>query len=136
MDTPENELFGTKKIRYRHFTESGKIHSLAGGEMAEEQQIRMMNPMNYIGREEAVCAKYFRIRHGAVDRDTSLFISVLLSLKLKEAGCDVDLAFPWGKWHMGDYDLDELFAWIDGICDNKAVKKAQKNRKNQRNNFA
>lgn len=23
---------------------------------------------------------------------------------------------PWGIPHAGDYDFDELFAWIDGIC--------------------
>jgi len=23
---------------------------------------------------------------------------------------------PWEIPHSGDYDLDELFQWIDGIC--------------------
>ena len=28
-------------------------------------------------------------------------------------------ASPWGKGHAGDYDLMELFDWIDGICQRK-----------------
>lgn len=59
---------------------------------------------------------YWRIRHGAVDRDTSLAIPVILAAKLREQGCSVDLALPWGYGHAGDYDLEELFSWVDGIC--------------------
>ena len=39
------------------------------GELADGQQIKMMNPMNYIADDKAVKAEHFRIRHGAVDRD-------------------------------------------------------------------
>ena len=76
----------------------------------------MMNPMPYIFDEKAQTAKYFRIRHGECDRDTSLAISAMLALKLKEAGCQVDYQSPWNIPHAGDYDLEELFAWIDEIC--------------------
>ena len=31
-------------------------------------------------------------------------------------GVDVELQYPWGMPHAGDYDLEELFAWIDKIC--------------------
>ena len=31
-------------------------------------------------------------------------------------GYDVDFFLPWGLPHSGDYDLEELFDWIDGIC--------------------
>ncbi|MGZ1152063.1 hypothetical protein ACXO23_06420 [Lactobacillus delbrueckii subsp. bulgaricus] len=30
-------------------------------------------------------------------------------------GKEVDFAPPWGIPHSGDYDLDDLFAWIDQI---------------------
>jgi len=43
-------------------------------------------------------------------------ISAMLTAKLREAGCEVDYHSPWNTPHAGDYDLDELFAWIDGIC--------------------
>ena len=116
LGTPENELFGNAEIQFRHFTEFSASHSKAGGEMAEEKQIRMMNPMYYIGDDDAVKAEHYRIRHGSVDRDTSLAISAMLALKLKDQGVDTDFAYPWRLPHAGDYDLNELFAWIDGIC--------------------
>jgi hypothetical protein len=28
----------------------------------------------------------------------------------------VDSAFAWGQGHGGDYDMDELFAWLGRIC--------------------
>lgn len=115
-DTPENELFGTPEIQFRHFTAFSLQHGEAEGQMADERQIKMMNPMNYIEDEKAKKAKHFRIRHGSVDRDTSLAISAMLTAKLTEAGIDTELFYPWGLPHAGDYDLEELFAWIDGIC--------------------
>ena len=82
--------------------------------MADSAIIKAMNPMNYIG--SANTAKYWRIRHGTKDRDTALAIPTILALKLSENGCTVDFASPWNVEHRGDYDLDELFSWIDSIC--------------------
>lgn len=116
LTTPENELFGNETTAARHFTRFSLEHSKAGGDMAEEGLIRRMNPMNYIGDPQCDTAPYFRIRHGASDRDTSLAISALLAAALKEKGIQVDYHLPWGLPHAGDYDLPELFDWIDGIC--------------------
>lgn len=116
MGTPENELFGNADIFYRHFTEFGLKHSEVSGELAEEMQVKMMNPMNYIDDTDATKAQYFRIRHGAIDRDTSLAIPVMLATKLRNQSIETDLALPWGVPHAGDYDLDELFAWVDEVC--------------------
>ena len=116
MGTPENELFGTPEIQYRHFTEFSKIYSAVNGELAEESQVKLMNPMNYISDKSCNTAKNFRIRHGAIDRDTSLAISAILAITLEMNGINVDYHLPWGIPHSGDYDLDELFVWIDKIC--------------------
>ena len=116
MNSPENDLFGSSDINMRHFTEYGVKNSYAKGKMAENIVIKMMNPMDYINDDDAVTAKYWRIRHGECDRDTSLAISAILTLKLKEAGCQVDYHSPWNVPHAGDYDLDGLFEWIDMIC--------------------
>lgn len=115
MGTPENELFGTEYVKERHFTEFSKKHSICDGELADKNQIKMMNPMYYIEDSKSDKAKYYRIRHGAIDRDTSLAISAMLSLKLENNGINVDFQYPWGKSHDGDYDLEELFNWIDNI---------------------
>lgn len=111
----ENDLFGTAAIGARHFTQFSEKHSMVGGSLADGAIVKMLNPMNYIGNKESTTARYWRIRHGAADRDTSLAIPVILATKLENEGFDVDFAVPWGQGHGGDYDLDELFAWIDQI---------------------
>jgi hypothetical protein len=112
----ENDLFGTPNVGACHFTEFIKERGKSGVPMADEKIIKMMNPVNYLDDEAAVKAKYWRIRHGARDRDTSLAISAILTRKLKQNGLQVDYHAPWGIPHAGDYDLDDLFAWIDKIC--------------------
>ncbi|MGN0695565.1 MAG: subtype B tannase [Oscillospiraceae bacterium] len=115
-DSPENDLFGSRNTEHRHFTEYGRVHSLTGAEAAEDIVVKMINPMYYIDDEKAVKAPHWRIRHGECDRDTSLAVSAMLALKLKNIHKDVDYHSPWNVPHSGDYDLDELFAWIDDIC--------------------
>lgn len=60
-------------------------------------------------------AQHIRIRHGAIDRDTSVFIPLLFAVLLQNNGVSVDLAYPWGKWHMGDYDLEKVFDEVDSM---------------------
>ncbi len=115
LNSPENNLFGTETTDSQHFTKFAMDNS-TGHFLADSKIIKMMNPMDYIGAEGIATAKYWRIRHGAVDRDTSLAIPVILAAKLQNNGFKVDFAMPWGQGHGGDYDPDELFAWIDMIC--------------------
>lgn len=75
----------------------------------------MPSPLEYIGKAPVTLAKHWRILHGEVDRDTALPVPAILALKLQEAGKDVDFATVWGKGHAGDYDLEDLFAWMDRI---------------------
>lgn len=116
MDSPENSLFGSKTANCRHFTAFSCQNSLADGPCAGESIIKLLNPMHYIEDERAVTAKHWRIRHGECDRDTSLAISAMLTLKLQNNGSEVDYHAPWNVPHSGDYDLDDLFAWIDSLC--------------------
>ena len=115
LSTGENNLFGDKTVDNKHFTKYMLEHSTVNGQMAKKNIIKMMNPMYYIGTKGATVSKYWRIRHGAIDRDTSLAIPAILALKLENTGKNVDFASPWATGHSGDYDLDELFIWVDGI---------------------
>jgi hypothetical protein len=115
LDKPENEEFGDEVVEARHFTAYSHEHSKVGGELADERVVAMMNPLTYIGRNDGCCS-HWRVRHGSYDRDTSLAIPVILATTLANRGYDVDFALPWGLPHSGDYDLPELFAWIDGLC--------------------
>ena len=116
LSTGENELFGTQSVKAQHFTRFGQDHDTAGGALAESAIVKMLNPMNYIGLEGVTPARHWRIRHGAVDSDTSLAVPVILATVLDKAGLDVNFAVPWGQGHGGDYDLDELFDWIRSVC--------------------
>ena len=118
LSSGENSLFGTSTIDAKHFTEYGQTNTTVNSTMADSKIIKMMNPMNYINDKNSSTAKYWRIRHGSIDSDTSLAIPVILSTKLKNLGYIVDFAVPWGVPHSGDYDLNELFEWADKIVKN------------------
>lgn len=49
-------------------------------------------------------------------KETSIAIPVILATMLKNKGYEVDFSLPWGLPHSGDYDLEELFAWIDKLA--------------------
>ena len=110
LSSAENDEFGTTSNKPRHFSNTYKV------DMADANQIRIMNPLNFIGQSNVNVAKHFRIRHGSADRDTALAIPAILALKLQENGVDVNFFSPFGQGHGGDYDLEELFDWIDSIC--------------------
>lgn len=112
LSQAENSLFGTEDVDAKHFTEFSLSRGDNGETIADESIIYKMNPMNYIGKDGVNTAQYWRIRHGSEDSDTAITIPTILSLELKAAGYNVDYAVPWGQGHGGDYDLDELFAWM------------------------
>ena len=111
LSSGENDEFADFSDNPKHFSTTLFSDNLAASEI-----IYMMNPMDFIGRENVTTAKFFRIRHGTADRDTSLAIPAMLALKLQNNGVNVDFFSPWAQGHGGDYDLDELFDWIDSIC--------------------
>lgn len=116
LKSPENEEFGDEKVDARHFTKfSMSNNKISGAELADEKIISLMNPTSFIGKNISTITKNWRIRHGAFDRDTSLAIPTILATLLKNNNFNVDFALPWGLPYSGDYDLAELFAWIDNL---------------------
>lgn len=115
LSAGENQEFGDETTDKKHFTQYAYEHSTVQGAMADTQIVRMMNPMYYIGKENVATSKHWRIRHGSKDKDTGLAVSVILTTLLENHGYTVDFALPWDKPHSGDYDLDELFAWIKQV---------------------
>ena len=108
VSSPENAEFGKD-----HFTDYSFYNSDEGG-LAGDDMIKGMNAVRYVG--EADTAKHWRIRHSTDDRDTVMAIPAILALKLDGAGCNVDFSAVWDQGHKGDYDLAEMFEWIDSIC--------------------
>lgn len=116
LSSAETNEFGTEKLDAQHFTDYGMAHTTVKATMADSHIIKMMNPMNYIGTKDATPAKHWRIRHGTIDRDGSIAVPIILATRLQNCGYDANIALPWNTPHSGDYDLNELFAWIDGLC--------------------
>ena len=114
LTSPENEEFGDETIDAKHFTDFSQKYTEVPAELADSKIIKALNPLYYIGAADT--AKYWRIRHGAFDRDTSLAIPVILAAALENKGFNVDFFLPWGLPHSGDYDTEELFRWMDKIC--------------------
>ena len=115
----ENSLFGTAAVDNQHFTpySFATTYSKWTAPLAEQQTVKMMNPMYYIGAGGTTSSHFWRIRHGAIDADTAVAIPVILATKLMNTGHDVDFAVPWAQGHGGNYDLEELFAWIESITE-------------------
>lgn len=117
LSSPENEEFGTEETERQHFTDFAFRNSEAKGTLADPHIVSLLNPLTYVGKADT--ARYWRIRHGSFDRDTALAIPVILYLVLKQKGYITDFAMPWGIPHSGNYDLEELFSWIDAIAKSK-----------------
>ncbi|TCT14437.1 alpha/beta hydrolase family protein [Bibersteinia trehalosi] len=114
LSSGENNFFGDQTTNNKHFTPFGLAHSQVKGAMADPQTVKLVNAMNYTDNHHA--AQHWRIRVGSADYDTSHAISAALTAKLRMSGKTVDYALPWDVPHSGDYDLDELFQWIDSIA--------------------
>ena len=116
LTTPENDEFGLLNGEEVHFTDYAYEKSGRAGTPADKHQVKLINPMNYVDDPKAKKTMHWRIRHGERDRDTSLAVSAIFVLKLREQGITVDYSAPWEQPHSGDYDMEELFAWIDRLC--------------------
>lgn len=123
--TPENQLFGDatgKPANYTDFSlRKAAKNATATVDKALRDRVYMLNPMNFIGDAKATTTKHWFIRHGAADRDTGFQIPINLYTKLVNNGYDVNFALPWNRPHSGDYNLDDVFAWIDSVV--KSAKK-------------
>ena len=120
-DTGENSLFGTSTTDNNHFTITAALHdSTANQDVYVENAkiVTMMNPMNYLGSPAATNARFYRIRYGTADSNTSVAIPLIVGTRAQDLGYRVDMATPFDVDHSGDYDLEELFNWMDNIVKN------------------
>ena len=120
-DSGENNLFGTSTTDNNHFTITAALHDTTSNPETYVQNakiVTMMNPMNYLGSPAATNAQFYRIRYGTADSNTSIAIPLIVGTRAQNLGYKVDMATPFGVDHSGDYDLDELFNWMDNIVKN------------------
>lgn len=128
----ESNLFGTEQQLYSNFTEYAWNHNneagdgmgrddtklswaqyLAGAEGKRVvEQLKLINPMNYIGTADTASNWY--LRHGTLDRDTAFTIPLNLSRALRADSKVKDLNFrlSWHMGHGGNYDVPEMMGWV------------------------
>lgn len=110
----ENALFGDDKGSDANFsTWVAKYRAIDVS--ATSKNVRLMNPMNFIGDKQSINAPHWYIRHGAIDRDTAFPIPINLATKLSNTGRNVNFKLAWNRPHSGDYSLNELFAWLKSL---------------------
>ena len=120
-DSGENNLFGTSSTDNNHFTITAALHDTTPNQdvyVENAKIVTMMNPMNYLGSPAATNARYYRIRYGTADSNTSVAIPLIVGTRAQNLGYNVDMATPFDVDHSGDYDLEELFNWMDNIVKN------------------
>ncbi len=111
----ENEEFGDETGSSVNFTKFTAQKNGTTVSDAIRQNVRLLNPMSFIGDGNTSVAPHWYIRHGARDRDTAFPVPVNFATKLQNAGKDVNFLLAWNRPHSGDYSLDELFQWIADI---------------------
>lgn len=120
----ENKVFGQATGVNHNFTPYSLQQATgdANVQVSEEmkQRVWMMNPMNFITNTDATKATHWYIRHGLRDRDTAFQVSVNLTTLLRNNGYEVNFALPWNRPHSGDYNLNELFTWMNQLVDDSA----------------
>ena len=136
----EDSLFGSEEYEYSAFNEyswnNDKVEGngcglddtgLTWDEYLEtedgqelQEQLAMSTAITYLLDEDnGESASYFYVRHGMLDRDTSFATQAVLyySLLADESIEDVNFSFVWLKQHMGNYDVQEAFAYIDSCLE-------------------
>lgn len=128
----ENSLFGPATVPYANFTAFGWNNNdvvgdgsgaddtgmdwatwTAGAGAALAHQVRMTNPMAYLGTD-AKAAPYWYLRHGMIDRDTSFAVELALAAAARgDADVkDVNFALHWMTAHSGNYDVQTAYGWL------------------------
>ena len=117
-DSGENSLFGTSTTDNNHFTITAALHDTTSNQdvyVENAKVVTMMNPMNYLGSPAATNAQFYRIRYGTADSNTSIAIPLIVGTRAQNLGYKVDMSTPFNVDHSGDYDLEDLFNWMDTI---------------------
>ena len=94
----ENEVFGDgtgSSVNFTDYTAQKNNTMLTD---AIRQNVRLMNPMSFIGDGNTTIAPHWYIRHGARDRDTAFPVPLNFATKLQNAGKDVDFLMGYAAY--------------------------------------
>lgn len=117
LSNAENQEMGTATVNKKHFTKYSQDNNTAKNKtaIADKSIIALMNPMDYVSENNADTASHWYIRYGEQDANTSIAIPTIFAQKLKNENKDVNYHLEWAKGHAGDYNLNEMFKWMNKI---------------------
>lgn len=114
--TAENKVMGSKDGESANFTQfaASKVNPSANTDEIDNLA-SLYNPMAFIGKNDVSVAHFWYIRHGSLDTETSLPISINLTTLLQNNDKDVNFVIAWNRQNEGDYNLNDLFSWLKSI---------------------
>lgn len=117
---PEPILFGDRTTNARHFTEFSLRQSTGDRNARIDDElhvvVNMMNPMYFIGQDNAGCARHWWIRQGTSDNHTSQTVIINLATSLENRDKDVNTWLYWDAGHGANEDGEEFIKWIGTIA--------------------
>jgi BD-FAE len=119
LEHPENIEFGNATTNARHFTLFSLRHA-TGNSKAElasdlQRKIQMMNPMYFMAHKNPHQARYWFLRTGTKDTDTSPVIVSNLATISRDLGDSVNEWLYWDAGHGANNDPAEFIHWIGRV---------------------
>ncbi|MCI3270687.1 subtype B tannase [Streptomyces cylindrosporus] len=118
LSAGENNEFGSGTTETRHFTAysaKNDTTGLSSKRVASDipELLNLMNPMYHlVDKVNGKRSKYWWIRLGTSDTDTSHVISANLAARLDNLGDDVNHEFYWDKGHATNEDPGDFLTWV------------------------
>ncbi|MCD7792521.1 MAG: hypothetical protein LUG92_03850, partial [Oscillospiraceae bacterium] len=83
-----------------------------------ESIVYIMNPMHYVNGTESDVAPHIYVWQGACDNNVTLATAISFGTALYTGGAceDLRIKYQWDKKHGGNYDIEEMFDWLESFC--------------------
>jgi hypothetical protein len=116
LKAAENNEFGAATVDARHFTEYSQKHDTgaAGLDTDIPHLVKLMNPMYFLTRKSETRAKYWFLRAGTRDTDTSPTVLANIAARIAGFG-QVDSRMYWDGGHGVNQDPGKFIAWAAQI---------------------
>ena len=119
LSTAECIEFGNTTTNARHFTDFSLQYASGNSAVTVDTNLQtvvnMMNPMYFIGLTNSGCAKYWWVRHGTKDTDTSRMVIIDLAASLENQGKSVDTWLYWDGAHGANDDPGRFVNWMGDV---------------------
>ena len=120
LEAAENIEFGDESTNARHFTDFS-LRQATGNKTAQvesdlPEKVNLMNPMYFLAQSNAGRARYWFLRAGAIETDTSLAILSNMAALLQGIGGDsVNSRLYWEAGHGANEDPAAFIAWMNNV---------------------